>query len=522
MNDIFPYMLAGMGLVALVCWIVYLYLQYDVRRKHLDTSQKHAAYWYESTMEAVLLFEVEGPLQFRILAINGAAEHFYSRYLAPEDRIDFIGKNLREVFVDYIGLSEPEADYKIATYQKVVDTKSVLSFEEQSRVPNLGELITQTRIKPILNKRGEVKQLSYAAYDISAFRKAAQKSKEANQLLQEAQQIAQIGVWHWNAEISVFDWSPKMREIFGVAQDETPTFSEWVSMIHPEDENRIRQEIEASFADHSSFSLDHKIIRKDGETRYVNTWGGLRISKKGEVREVFGLCRDRTEEKLAEDRLLAAVIKAEDKARKQIARDLHDGLGQNLTTVLLNLNTLSREKEVLSEKGKNRLSVAKEYLDLAIQESRKIAHALMPQVVVDFGFVLALQNLINALEGGAIEYYFYHNLPENLKLPAKIEISFYRICQEAIQNIIKHAAATEVNIQLTQDEELLQLTIEDNGKGFDPAQSEDGLGISNIRTRVQALGGLLFIDSILDKGSTITIQIAMNTYPYGHLENTHR
>ncbi|MEL7531912.1 MAG: PAS domain-containing protein, partial [Bacteroidota bacterium] len=461
-------------------------------------------------------------LRFRILALNGAAERYYSRYLVPGDAVNLVGKELREVFVDYIGMSEPEADYKISIYQKAVDNKEVLAFEEHSRVPSLGELITQTRIKPILNHKGEVKQLSYAAYDISSFRKAAQKRKETDELLKEAQQIAQIGVWHWNAEISAFDWSSQMREIFGIAQDETPSFDEWVSMIHPEDKSRIREEIEASFADHKPFSLEHKIIRKDGETRYINTWGGLRISQKGEVREVFGLCRDRTEEKLAEDRLLSAVIKAEDKARKQIARDLHDGLGQSLTTVLLNLNTLSREKASLSDKGQNRLGVAKEYLDLAIEESRKIAHALMPQVVVDFGFVLALQNLINALEGDGIEFYFFHNLPEGVQLPQKLEISLYRICQEAIQNIIKHAAAREVNIQLTQDEELLQLTIEDNGKGFDPSLVEDGLGISNIRTRVQALGGLFFIDSILDKGSVLTLQIAMNTFAYGSVENTHR
>lgn len=520
MNNIWLSLLMIISLGAMAC-IGYLFRRLRDKQKEVDRLQKHAGFWYESTKEAVLLFGVEGPSKFRLLAINGAAERYFAKYLAPNGEFSLMGKDLRSVFVNYIGLSEPEADYKIALYQKAVDRRETISFEEQTRLPMIGELITQTRIKPIVNDKGEVAQLSYTAFDISAFRKAAQKSKESDELLQEAQQIAQIGVWHWNAEINLFDWSSKMREIFGLGLDETPSFEQWVSMIHPEDKNRIRDEIEASFANQSPFSLEHKILRKDGETRYLNTWGGLRISDKGEVREVFGLCRDRTEEKLAEENLLAAVIRAEDKARKQIARDLHDGLGQSLTTVLINLNTLSREIESLSEKGKNRLNIAKEYLDLAIEESRKIAHALMPQVVVDFGFVLALQNLLSALQEGEIEFYFFHHLKEDLKLPQKLEISLYRICQEAIQNIIKHASASEVNIQLTQDEELLQLTIEDNGKGFDPQRAESGLGISNIRTRVQALGGLLFIDSILGKGSVLTIQIAMNSLAYGSVENTH-
>lgn len=520
MHSIFSWLLGAWALSSTLA-LVWLFLKYKANRRNKESLQKHAAFWYESTKEVVMLFAVEGENRFRIVAANGAAERFVKRFGDPAYANEIVGKDIREVLEKQLGFSVAEADYKIAQYQSCVTQKLSLSFEEQSQIRDFGELITQTRVNPILNARGEVVQLSYTAFDVSTFRKAAQKSEGANRLLLEAQQIAQIGVWNWNAEISVFDWSPRMKAIFGLNEEEELSFEQWVEMMHPDDEERIRTQIEAAFANHKSFSIEHKIVRKDGQIRHLNTWGGLRISDKGEVREVCGLCLDRTEEKEAEDRLLAAVIKAEDNARQTIARDLHDGLGQSLTTVLLNLNILKREGNALSEKGQERLGIAQKYLDQSIVETRKIAHALMPQVVIEFGFVLAIQNLLEALRGGEIEFYFYHHLNSDDRLPPKLAVSLYRICQEAIQNILKHADATEVNIQLTEDHDLLQLTIEDNGKGMEKVESlTEGLGLRNIRTRVQALGGLLFIDSKIDEGSVLTIQIPMNIETYGKVENT--
>ncbi|MEL6803870.1 MAG: sensor histidine kinase, partial [Bacteroidota bacterium] len=238
------------------------------------------------------------------------------------------------------------------------------------------------------------------------------------------------------------------------------------------------------------------------------------------IREVFGLCRDRTEDQMAEDRLLAAVLKAEDEARQNIARELHDGLGQNLTTALLNLNILSREQDQLSDKGQQRLQTAAKYLNMGMEETRKLAHTLMPQAVIEFGFVLTLQNLINALQNEQLKIEFYHYLPEERSFPPKIALSLYRICQEALQNIIKHAQATEVNIQFLEQADLLQLTIEDNGVGFEPDHQHHGYGLNNMRTRTQALGGLLFIESHPGKGSIITVQIPTEKQIYGSLENT--
>ncbi|MEL7341196.1 MAG: ATP-binding protein, partial [Bacteroidota bacterium] len=148
------------------------------------------------------------------------------------------------------------------------------------------------------------------------------------------------------------------------------------------------------------------------------------------------------------------------------------------------------------------------------------AHQLMPQAVLEFGFVLTLQNLIDALQNEHLAIQFSHYLPDDRKLPPKVALSLYRICQEALQNIIKHAMANEVNLQLVKDSELLQLTIEDNGKGFDPEQQHAGYGLNNMKTRAQALGGLLFIDSQPGKGSVITVQIPNEKQIYGSLENT--
>ncbi|MEL6651325.1 MAG: ATP-binding protein [Bacteroidota bacterium] len=483
-------------------------------------SEKHAAFWFANTKELLMLFAVEEKGGFRLISANGACERFVSRYGDPTYPSNVIGKDIKDILCQNLRLSEPEADYKIRLYRRCVDEGKPFSFEEKTRIEGLGEVVALTSIAPIFDDYGKVHKISYTAFDVSAFRKAVKKLEETNTVLKEAQQLAHIGVWRWNAEVGSFDWSANMRQIFGVGKDENPVFDEWVDMVHPDDVQQVRTEIETAFAEKRSFAMDHKIIRRDGALRFLSLWGDLRISEGGEIREVFGLCRDRTEEQMAEDRLLAAVLKAEDEARQNIARELHDGLGQNLTTALLNLNILSREQDQLSDKGQQRLQTAAKYLNMGMEETRKLAHTLMPQAVIEFGFVLTLQNLINALQNEQLKIEFYHYLPEERSFPPKIALSLYRICQEALQNIIKHAQATEVNIQFLEQADLLQLTIEDNGVGFEPDHQHHGYGLNNMRTRTQALGGLLFIESHPGKGSIITVQIPTEKQIYGSLENT--
>ncbi|MFN3446541.1 MAG: sensor histidine kinase [Bacteroidia bacterium] len=196
-----------------------------------------------------------------------------------------------------------------------------------------------------------------------------------------------------------------------------------------------------------------------------------------------------------------AVITAEDEERKRIAKDLHDGAGQQLSAIKMNLSAVAHKNP---DKALNNIM---EQLDDAVKEVRNVSHMMMPTVLLSNGIIEAIKNLaykINQSKHLNINTRFVdltHDLDE------KVQTTLYRIVQECFNNIIKHAQATEVNLQLIQHPEHLTLMIEDNVKGFNPDNKQLGMGLRNIESRVLYINGILHIDSSPGNGTTITIEI---------------
>jgi signal transduction histidine kinase len=214
------------------------------------------------------------------------------------------------------------------------------------------------------------------------------------------------------------------------------------------------------------------------------------------------------EKKQSEDLILATILETEDRERARLAKDVHDNLGQILMAVSLNLESVSRETNLLGNKNQNKLSNALHYLGQAIQESRELAHSLMPKAISDYGYTLAVQSLIEKLGAEHVEINFYHNL-EKERLNAKIELALFRITQEALTNILKHSEAAEVTIQLIKHSDQLILTIEDNGKGFDYNQQQKYFGINSMRNRASAISGIFTVETKLGAGTTLMIEIPL-------------
>ncbi|AHM63142.1 histidine kinase [Flammeovirgaceae bacterium 311] len=202
-----------------------------------------------------------------------------------------------------------------------------------------------------------------------------------------------------------------------------------------------------------------------------------------------------------------AMLAGQDRERKRIAEDLHDRLGSTLSAVKLHLNAIDggvqQHAPLLLYQRVNGL------LDKAVTEVRDIAHNMVSGVLTKFGLVAALQDLKETIEATnqvKLEI-LVHNLDERLE--GQVEIHLYRIIQELVSNILKHARATEVTIQINKHKGELLLMVEDNGVGFDPgvASMKKGMGIRNIESRVASLGGSLSIDSGKGGGTTTTIEI---------------
>ena len=218
--------------------------------------------------------------------------------------------------------------------------------------------------------------------------------------------------------------------------------------------------------------------------------------------------RDITLKHRVKEKMISKILEAEDRERSHFAKELHDSLGQNLTAALLTFNQVKKAEEAFSSDSQKRIELGIKFLKEAIEESRNIAHNLMPQSVSDFGYILAVESLLENLSQSAeIEFTFYNNLNYK-RLPLDLEFSLYRITQEAINNILKHAEATKVTIQLIKHIDSVILTIEDNGKGFDiSTQNRNSFGFNSMRTRASALSGFLAIDGILGSGTSITLEL---------------
>lgn len=220
---------------------------------------------------------------------------------------------------------------------------------------------------------------------------------------------------------------------------------------------------------------------------------------------------DLTAAKNAEKIVIQSLIEGADTERIRVAKEIHDSLGQNLTAVSLNLNSIETPPQIMGEKNAERFANGLRFLKIAIEESRNIAHNLMPKAIEDFGLVLSLHSLFSQIEKTSdLKIDFYQNMGGEMRLDKQVELNLYRITQEALNNVLKHAGATEVFVQLILHPAEIIFTFEDNGKGFDTLNTstrKKGIGLKSITNRAIAMSGYADIDSSPGHGTIITIVI---------------
>lgn len=210
-----------------------------------------------------------------------------------------------------------------------------------------------------------------------------------------------------------------------------------------------------------------------------------------------------------ESEVLRAMISGEEKERLRIARDLHDSLGAVMATIKMRIGALSNHFPDISKADNYRK--AEELVDDAYGIVREISHNMVPGALSKYGLEQAIGNMCEALEssqGIQVEFIAYNldELDDDL-----IETNVYRMVQELIQNIRKHSGASEVIVQIAVEDNQLELTVEDNGKGFDPDRITETIGMESIRSRVKMLNGTIEITAAPGKGSTFLIHIPVNS-----------
>jgi len=217
-------------------------------------------------------------------------------------------------------------------------------------------------------------------------------------------------------------------------------------------------------------------------------------------------------EKQQQQALFMASLQAQEKERTRIAENLHNGLGQLLYSVKLNLDQLKTKQCMHQREDKQSLLNAERLLSDAIRETRRISHELMPTILEDFGLQAAVKDMCDQFNKSI--HFDCAFIGDEYELDKYTKIAIYRIIQELVMNIIKHANASKASVSIELNDEYVDLIISDNGSGFNKQTNKKGIGLSTIQNKIQLLNGSFTIHSDPGTGSNIHIH-----FPNRHNSN---
>ncbi len=264
-----------------------------------------------------------------------------------------------------------------------------------------------------------------------------------------------------------------------------------------------------------SFSFETKVLSKVGSMIYLQTACIVKYNADGLPLEIFGIARDITAQKKMNQNLMKTIISTEEKERRRFAEDIHDGIGPLLSGLKMYLQKDSLAKGI-DENQERVLKYCREIVDDAINQTRSIANNLTPGILNDFGLEKALVShvaKINALEKFKVNL----TIESSLKtVENEISLAVYRVITELLNNSLKYAGCTLVEIVLDIKQQILTLRYHDNGKGFDsqPVSNEQSrvkMGLRSIQNRVNALNGSFTIRSKDGEGVSVKIFLPLHS-----------
>ncbi|RDV11322.1 PAS domain-containing protein, partial [Pontibacter diazotrophicus] len=322
---------------------------------------------------------------------------------------------------------------------------------------------------------------------------------------------ARIGSWEYDIDTGALHWSKGMYRLFGIPEG-SPVKPELYLDYVIEEDRPVAERIVHHFRE-SQEPLEETIrIRPNSQVVTMRVKAVLLRDKQGRGKKTLGVNLDISEIKQLEQEnlelrldqqkgLLLAILEAQEEERRRISESLHNGIGQLLYATKLNLDQVARQ---VPESAVKR---TEELLTEAINETSRVSHELVPIVLKEFGLEEALHDLCRRYDQSSFHIRCQVEGLEG-RLESYLELALYRISQELVNNIVKHAQATEASLQFSRKRKQVVLQVRDNGRGFRYKKSETtGLGIRTIEDRVKLLNGSLAITSPKAGGSSITIKV---------------
>lgn len=427
---------------------------------------------------------------------------------------------------DYTQPGDPSADPRTAdspegqVLRGELDTclleKRYLRKDGESRLASQRLLLMRT-------EQGEPYYVIGIAEDITERRWAQEELRKTRDRLAEAQRLARIGNWEWDVRSGRRWWSDEFYRIFGLDPQGVPADYEFfLGCIHPGDRDATRGALSAALQERKDYAVDYRIVKADAEERTIHAQGRIVYDEAGAPERVLGTVQDVTEFRKAEEALrfsreqmrnLAAHLEsAREAERTTIAREIHDELGQALTGLKLDLTALSRNIGMLDIEEKSALLAGAGSLSGCIDDIVEIVHRiameLRPGILDHLGLVAAVEwQVADFQKRTGIRASLSGD--EHLTLSRDLATALFRILQESLTNVARHAGATRVAVVLREQEDTLVLEVRDNGRGITEQEmrTSRSFGLLGMRERAEMLGGRVTLTGIPGEGTTLVASI---------------
>ncbi len=519
--------------------------EWQQKEQSLLKDTAHRKQLLESILSSIsdAFYLVDNDLEF-VYVNNRALE------ITNKTREEHIGKKVLDVY-PYL------ADSKL--YKKILESMRTLQPVAMEYYDKMLDRWFDCRLHP-----GPAGSSAYFA-DITDRKLEEQAHSESEKRFWEVANAAPVLIWMSDTDMLCHFFNNKWLEFRGRTMEEEYG-NGWVEGVHPDDVEACMQIYTSAFKAGKTFSMEYRLLNKDGEYRWLLDNGIPRFTEQGQFLGYIGACTDITERKWAEavvdnynkelvervelrtrelmqsnaqlkkeieekkrrkqelirsheqlQSLTSYLQDLRENERKLIAREIHDDLGQALSAFKIEISLLYDRVADSRSKYKDTMLDSLKSMEQALDESlasmRRIITKLRPSMSDDLELVYEIQRLVADLGkrlGISIEV---RSEVENIEIEAHIAIEVFRVIQESVTNIIKHARASAATIEITKEQDKFRFLVSDNGVGFNEEElaGKQTFGIMGIKERAQRIGASLDIDSCPGKGTTVELLIDATT-----------
>jgi len=384
------------------------------------------------------------------------------------------------------------------------------------------------------------KQFRLAFVDITGRKRTEAELRESKEQLQVAADGGRLGLWHHDLVNGTIVWNDWMYRFLGRDPTMPITGETFFQYIHPEDKDRVRAHADQWMERGTTFEDEFRVVRDDGRVRWLASSGRAYRDETGRLLRLAGVNYDITSRKIIEEEmaqyradlevrvkertrelqrsydrrkfLSRRLVELLEKDRSDIAMALHDHVGQLLTGCKIGFELL--QGELSTDPASEKIDTIKKNLGEAISFLRNISHGLRPTALDQFGLVPSIRTLVEDMSttSGVRITFFTKGIKD--RLDPERELTLYRITQESLNNIVKHAQAERAFVNIARRNDTIHLTIEDDGTGFNYKEktrvldSQKGpLGLHIMKERAIQVGGTLWVETQKGKGTTVMVEI---------------